>query len=138
MKITITTIALSVLLPGVAFSQEIDVLVWQKDLRKEEPRKTSSSKNRTSQRGLARKGVNRPKRMQQSEISDELQTQKDRLKDLQQTLQTEINQKVNEFGNDVTREEIKQPSIHSKKTTRTGLKKLETQALFGRIGSQSS
>ena len=45
--------------------------------------------------------------MQQSEISDELQAQKDRLKDLQQTLQAEINQKVKELGNDVTREEIK-------------------------------
>ena len=108
MKIKITTIALSVLLSGVAFSQEIERPRLAERLEERgTSKKQAVVKIGLVKRGLARKGVNRPKRIQQSEISDELQAQKDALKDLQQTLQAEINEKVNELGNDVTREEIK-------------------------------
>ena len=108
MKITITTIALSVLLSGVAFSQEIERPRLAERLEERgTSKKQAVVKIGLVKRGLARKGFNRPKRIQQSESSDELQAQKDRLKDLQQTLQAEINEKVNELGNDVTSEEIK-------------------------------
>jgi uncharacterized coiled-coil DUF342 family protein len=57
---------------------------------------------------LARKGeVNRPKRIQKPEISDELQAQINGVKDLQKALQAEINEKVNELGKDATPEDIK-------------------------------
>ena len=108
MKITITTITLSVLLSGAAFSQEIErprlaERVEERGISKKE----ALVKLGLMRRGLERKGVNRPKRFQQSEISDELQAQKDALKDLQQALQSEINEKVNELGKDATREDIK-------------------------------
>ena len=108
MKITITTIALSVLLSGVAFSQEIERPRLAERLEERgTSKKQAVVKIGLVKRGLERKGVSRPKRIQQSKISDELQAQKDALKDLQETLQAEINEKVNELGKDATREDIK-------------------------------
>ena len=108
MKIKITTIALSVLLSGVAFSQEIERPRLAERLEERgTSKKQAVVKIGLVKRGLERKGVSRPKRIQQSKISDELQAQKDALKDLQQTLQAEINEKVNELGKDATREDIK-------------------------------
>ena len=108
MKITITSIALSVLLSGVAFSQEIERPRLAERLEERgTSKKQAVVKIGLVKRGLERKGVSRPKRIQQSKISDELQAQKDALKDLQETLQAEINEKVNELGKDATREDIK-------------------------------
>jgi len=130
MKITITTITLSVLLSGVAFSQEIERPRLAERLEERGiSKKEAVVKLGLMRRGLERKGVNRPKRFQKSEISDELQAQKDELKDLQQALQSEINEKVNELGKDATREDIKATIDHSKKTTKTGSKKLKKPKL---------
>ena len=108
MKITITTITLSVLLSGAAFSQEIERPRLAERLEERgTSKKQAVVKIGLVKRGLERKGVSRPKRFQQSEISDELQAQKDALKDLEQALQAEINEKVNELGKDATREDIK-------------------------------
>jgi len=82
MKITITTITLSVLLSGVAFSQEIERPRLAERLEERGiSKKEAVVKLGLMRRGLERKGVNRPKRFQKSEISDELQAQKDELKD---------------------------------------------------------
>ena len=108
MKITITTIALSVLLSGVSFSQEIErPRLAERLAERETTKKQAVVKIGLIKRGLDRRGVNRPRRVQKPEISDELQAQKDAVKDLQKALQAEINEKVNELGKDATREEIK-------------------------------
>lgn len=105
MKIKITTIALSVLLSGVSLAQENErTRLAERGISKKE----TIVKLGVIRRGLARKGeVNRPKRIQKPEISDDLQAQINGVKDLQKALQTEINEKVNELGKDATREDIK-------------------------------
>ena len=108
MKITITTIALSVLLSGVSFSEEIErPRLAERLAERETTKKQAVVKIGLIKRGLDRRGVNRPRRVQKPEISDELQAQKDAVKDLQKALQAEINEKVNELGKDATREDIK-------------------------------
>ena len=104
MKITISTIALSVLLSSVSYSQEIE---RPRLAERGTTKKQAVVKIGLMKRGLDRRGVNRPRLVQKPEISDELQSQKDSVKDLQEALQAEINEKVNELGKDATREEIK-------------------------------
>jgi len=130
MKITITSIALSVLFSGVAFSQEIERPRLAERLEERgTSKKQAVVKIGLVKRGLERKGVSRPKRIQQSKISDELQAQKDALKDLQQTLQAEINEKVNELGKDATREDIKATIESFKENNRDRFEEIkETQA----------
>ena len=105
MKIKITTIALSVLLSGVSLAQENErTRLAERGISKKE----TIVKLGIIRRGLVRKGeVNRPKRIQKPEISDELQAQINGVKDLQKALQAEINENVNELGKDATHEDIK-------------------------------
>jgi len=131
MKITITTIALSVLVSGVSFAQENEGPRLTKMLvDREISKKQALVKLGVIRRGLARKGdINRPKRVQKPEVSDELQAQINEVKNLEQALQTEKNEKVNELGKDATLEDIQATVKSFKKNNNDRLKEIkEAQA----------
>ena len=72
MKITISTIALSVLLSGISFSQEIErPRLSERLAERETTKKQAVVKIGLIKRGLDRRGVNRPRRVQKPEISDD-------------------------------------------------------------------
>ena len=92
MKITITSIALSVLFSGVAFSQEIERPCLAERLEE----RGTSEKQAVVKIGLVKRDWKEKASVDQREFSNQNlrhHAQKDALKDLQQTLQAEINEK---------------------------------------------
>lgn len=109
MKITLLTIALSVLLSGIAFSQKTEGSHLAEKLNE----KGITKREALVKLGVARKGVNgkgefnRPNRIPKPKLSDEVKAQINGVKDLQKALLAEMKEKVNELGKDATREDIK-------------------------------
>ena len=109
MKIKIITIALSVVLSGVTFAQETErTRLEQRLTERGISKKQAVVRLAVLRKGLAGNGeLNRPNLRQKPEISDEVKAQVNAVKELRKALQEELKAKLNELGNDASREEIK-------------------------------
>ena len=136
MKIKIITIALSVVLSGVTFAQETErPRLEQRLTERGISKKQAVVRLAVLRKGLARNGeLNRPNLRQKPEISDEVKAQVNAVKELRKALQEELKAKLNELGNDASREEIKATVESFKENNQDRIE--EIKATFASIREQ--
>ena len=137
MKIKIITIALSVVLSGVTFAQETErPRLEQRLTERGISKKQAVVRLAVLRKGLAGNGeLNRPNLRQKPEISDEVKAQVNAVKELRKALQEELKAKLNELGNDASREEIKATVESFKENNQDTIE--EIKAAFATIREES-